>query len=69
MSKRNLGTLLVFALGVMILPIAARAQERRKIIIDQDCAGPATSNLQAVLVLIQSSRVDPLGITVVRARL
>ncbi|HZQ25437.1 MAG TPA: nucleoside hydrolase [Terriglobales bacterium] len=41
------------------------SQERRKIIIDQDCRGPATTDLQAVLVLLQSPHVQPLGITVV----
>jgi inosine-uridine nucleoside N-ribohydrolase len=65
MSKRNLGTLTLIVLAAVIFPIGVRAQERRKIIIDQDCVGPATSDLQAVLVLIQSPQVDPLGITVV----
>lgn len=40
-------------------------QERRKIIIDEDCSGPGGSNLQAPLVLIQSPRAEVLGITVV----
>ncbi|HYL13344.1 MAG TPA: nucleoside hydrolase [Terriglobales bacterium] len=41
------------------------AQERRKVIIDQDCRGPATTDLQAVLVFIQSPHVETLGVTVV----
>jgi inosine-uridine nucleoside N-ribohydrolase len=41
------------------------AQQRRKIIIDQDCSGPGGSNMQALLTLIQSPRVEVLGITVV----
>jgi inosine-uridine nucleoside N-ribohydrolase len=41
------------------------AQQRRKIIIDEDCSGPAGSNLQTVLLLIQSPKVEVLGITVV----
>jgi inosine-uridine nucleoside N-ribohydrolase len=65
MSKRNLGTLMLFVLAGAIFPLGIRAQERRKIIIDEDCAGPAGSDLQAVLVLVQSAQVDPLGITVV----
>ena len=38
---------------------------RRKIIIDQDCAGPGGSNLQTVAMLLQSRDVEVLGITVV----
>jgi purine nucleosidase len=41
------------------------AQTRRRVIIDQDCQGPAGSNLQTVALLIQSAKVEVLGITVV----
>jgi purine nucleosidase len=41
------------------------AQQRRKVIINQDCSGPGGSNLQTLLVLIQSAQVEVLGITVV----
>jgi purine nucleosidase len=41
------------------------AQPRRKVIIDQDCSGPGGSNLQTLLVMIQSPEVEVLGITVV----
>jgi purine nucleosidase len=40
-------------------------QERRKIIIDQDESGPAGSDLQSTLLLIQSPHTDVMGITVV----
>jgi len=40
-------------------------QVRRKVIIDQDCSGPGGSNLQTLLLLIQSPQVEVLGITVV----
>ena len=40
------------------------AQPRRKVIIDQDCSGPGGSNLQTLLVLLQSPQVEVLGITV-----
>jgi purine nucleosidase len=43
----------------------ASAQARRKVVIDQDCAGPGGSNLQTLLMMIQSPRVEVLGITVV----
>ncbi len=40
-------------------------EERRKIIIDQDAAGPAGTDLQSTLLLIQSPATEVLGITVV----
>ena len=40
-------------------------QDRRKVIIDQDCSGPGGSNMQTLLTLIQSPAVEVLGITVV----
>jgi inosine-uridine nucleoside N-ribohydrolase len=43
----------------------ASPQPRRKIIIDQDCSGPGGSNMQTLLVLLQSPQVEILGITVV----
>ena len=41
------------------------AQQRRKVIINQDCSGPGGSNMQTLLTLIQSPQVEVLGITVV----
>jgi purine nucleosidase len=41
------------------------SQEKRKIIIDQDAAGPAGTDQQSMLLLIQSPQTDVLGITVV----
>src|SRR6202035_3366956 len=41
------------------------AQQRRKVIINQDCSGPGGSNMQTLLTLIQSPAVEVLGITVV----
>ena len=37
-----------------------RAQQRRKVIINEDCSGPGGSNLQTVLMLIQSPHVEVL---------
>jgi purine nucleosidase len=45
--------------------IASSAQETRKIIIDQDAAGPAGTDQQSILLLIQSPQTEILGITVV----
>src|SRR6202047_1343304 len=38
---------------------------RHMVIIDQDAFGPAGSNLQAILLLLQASDVELLGITIV----
>ncbi len=50
---------------IAFLATGASAQTRRKIIIDEDCSGPGGSNMQTLLLLIQSPQVDVLGITVV----
>src|SRR5256714_5441289 len=41
------------------------AQAKRKIIIDQDAGGPAGTDQQSMLLLIQSPQTEVLGITVV----
>jgi purine nucleosidase len=38
---------------------------RRKVIINEDCSGPGGSNMQTLMVMIQSPQVEVLGITVV----
>jgi purine nucleosidase len=50
--------------ATFFLCLAASAQTR-KIIIDQDARGPATTDQQSMLLLLQSPQVDALGITVV----
>src|ERR1700732_3137098 len=61
-SRRLLLALLIFAV-VASAPLAA--QEKRKVIIDEDCDGPGGTCAQAVLALIQSPETDILGITIV----
>lgn len=58
-----LAALLALA-GVASECAAADAPARRKVIIDQDAFGPAGSNLQAILLLLQSPDVEVLGITI-----
>jgi inosine-uridine nucleoside N-ribohydrolase len=53
------------ALIIVFLTVAAYAQPRRKIIINEDCSGPGGSNMQTLLLLIQHPDVEVLGITVV----
>src|SRR5438128_1983303 len=57
-----------FCLAISFLLLASSfswAQQRRKVIINEDCSGPGGSNLQTLLVMIQSPQVEVLGITVV----
>src|SRR5215470_19370268 len=63
-----LGRFRVFIFGTLsLLCIAAAAsgQSKRKLIIDQDAAGPAGTDLQSTLLLIQSPATEVLGVTVV----
>jgi inosine-uridine nucleoside N-ribohydrolase len=55
------GSLLLFVL----VSVAASAQTRRMVIIDQDGSGPGGSNQMAMMVLLQSPQADVLGITMV----
>jgi purine nucleosidase len=53
------------ALAFLLLALPAGAQPKRKVIIDQDARGPATTDQQSILVFVQSPEVETLGITVV----
>lgn len=55
-----LAVLLMASVGA---PLEA-ATVKRKVIIDQDAFGPAGSNLQAILMLLQADDVEVLGITI-----
>jgi purine nucleosidase len=50
---------------LLMTSLASWSQEKRKIIIDQDAAGPAGTDQQSMLLLIQSPQTEVLGITVV----
>jgi purine nucleosidase len=68
MKLRLLLGLLLLATGVAgghgNTASAAEASAKRKVIIDQDAFGPAGSNMQAILMLLQSKDVEVLGITI-----
>jgi purine nucleosidase len=49
----------------LTLALLASAQSPRKIILDQDARGPATTDQQSMLLVLQSPNVDVLGITIV----
>lgn len=52
-------------LWILIAGGLCSGQAKRKVIIDQDALGPGGTDQDAILVLIQSPNVEPLGITVV----
>src|SRR5438874_6411556 len=63
MSKRGI---FPFTLTIVLLATSfASVEPRHRVIIDEDCSGPGGSNLQTLLVMIQSQQVEVLGITVV----
>src|SRR6516225_6035089 len=61
MMKRPFGLALV--LGLLTTP--GFGVQRRKVIIDEDAAGPGGSNLQAIMTVVQSPAAETLGIAVV----
>jgi purine nucleosidase len=62
MSRRAL----IFSMILfVVLSGTTFAQTKRKIIIDQDARGPATTDQQSMLMLLQAPSVETLGITVV----
>jgi purine nucleosidase len=55
----------IWVVAAILVTCLCWSQEKRKIIIDQDAAGPAGTDQQSMLLLIQSPQADVLGITVV----
>lgn len=59
-----LPSLLLWLAATTLAP-SLLAQEKRKVIIDQDASGPGGSDQQAILSIVNSPEADVLGITVV----
>jgi inosine-uridine nucleoside N-ribohydrolase len=56
----------IFLLTVLLLLAAAElCAQQIKVIVDQDARGPATTDMQAILIFLQSDRFNVLGITTV----
>src|SRR5260221_3484514 len=53
-----------FVFLILCCSLNLAAQTRRKVIIDQDAAGPGGTDMQAILALVNSPGTDVLGITV-----
>ena len=51
--------------ALWLAAVLCSAQARRKVIINEDCSGPGGSNMQTLVLMIQSPQVEVLGITVV----
>ncbi len=62
--KRILRICTVSLLLLMTFATTTSAQDRRKVIIDQDAAGPGGTDMQSILVLVNSPDTDVLGISV-----
>lgn len=60
------GMLRISAVAFLMMAFASAvpAQGKRKLIIDQDAAGPGGTDMQAILALVNSPDTDVLGITV-----
>jgi inosine-uridine nucleoside N-ribohydrolase len=59
------GRIYFLGAAIVLISLTAWSQERRRVIIDQDGAGPAGTDQQSMLLLIQSPQTEVLGITVV----
>jgi len=57
--------ILILLCVVAWIPALGQSSGKRKIIIDQDAAGPAGTDQQSILLLMQSPQAEVLGITVV----
>jgi inosine-uridine nucleoside N-ribohydrolase len=55
-----------FCLSMALMAsVSAHAQSRRRVILDQDGRGPATTDQQSMLMVLQSPKIETLGITIV----
>jgi purine nucleosidase len=63
--KRTTAFLCLLFSFVLTTTAVSAAQTRRKVIIDQDGRGPATTDQQSMLLILQSPAIETLGITIV----
>ena len=52
-------------LALALLPAQSLLAQKIKVIVDQDARGPATTDMQSILIFLQSDKFDVLGITTV----
>lgn len=63
-SQRALLLAVFVAMSLAVSAALLQAQEKHKVIIDQDAAGPGGTDMQSILALINSPDTEVLGITV-----
>jgi inosine-uridine nucleoside N-ribohydrolase len=51
--------------ATVLLLLSASDAQKMKVIVDQDARGPATTDMQSILIFLQSDKFDVLGITTV----
>src|SRR6202795_2684662 len=61
---KSLARICAFAFVILSCSMGLSAQGKRKVIIDQDAAGPGGTDMQSILALVNSPETDVLGITV-----
>lgn len=64
MTRVRFSILCALILCSSLASSVAHAQAKRKVIIDQDAAGPGGSDMQAILSIVNSPETDVLGITI-----
>lgn len=65
MKSFTIKSVLFHYIVVVALVLCGQAQQNRYVIVDQDARGPAGTDMNSILVFLQSANVDVLGITVV----
>src|SRR5213592_4481684 len=56
----------IYMLGCVAWFLASGVEAQKiKIIVDQDARGPATTDMQSILIFLQSDKFDVLGVTTV----
>jgi purine nucleosidase len=60
----SLARICTFAFVILSCSMGLGAQAKKKVIIDQDAAGPGGTDMQAILSLVNSPETEVLGITV-----
>src|ERR1700732_21177 len=61
---KSFARICAFVFVILACSFDLSAQGKRKVIIDQDAAGPGGTDMQAILALVNSAETDVLGITV-----
>jgi inosine-uridine nucleoside N-ribohydrolase len=63
---KRLDRIAFFTVAFLLISLASTATaQKTKIIVDQDARGPATTDMQSILIFLQSDKFDVLGITTV----